>query len=103
MTIRVPPLDFDSDPTEHRRQIARAVQRLINRTQFGRVSFANGSTSTVLRLNGLRPSTGHVTLTPLNATARDTAFVAGYADNQATFTYTDPGADASFSYLAVLG
>lgn len=101
MTVQAAPLAF-RDSAEHRRKIAQAVNRVIGNLRTGRVTFANGTTSTVLELPGLASASGHVSLTPLDATAQATAFRAAYADGSVTFTHADPGADAAFSFLAVL-
>lgn len=101
MTIQTTGQRFD-DPEEHRRQLANAQRRIIANTRTGRLTFANGTTSTVLTLTGMSASTGHVSLTPTNATGQATAFRATYANNQATFTHLDPGADATYSYVATL-
>lgn len=99
--IEVPPLRFD-DPEEHRRRIANAVRRLIDNVRTGRVTFANASTSLTLVIPRLSSTNGHVTLTPTNATAQATTFRATYSNGSVLFEYADPGADATFSYLAVL-
>lgn len=99
--IRTPPRRFD-DSVEHRRRLADATQRMIARVRAGRVTFVNATTSTTLAIRGFVGASGHVSLTPLDATAQATTFRAAYSDGSITFTHADPGADASYSYVAIL-
>jgi hypothetical protein len=99
--IATPPFTYH-DEAEHRRLLAGAIIRLIGSIATGRLIFSNGTTSSTLVISGLVPSTGHVSLSPMNATAQAASWSVAYTDNTATFTHGNPGADAEFSFFAVL-